>query len=173
MNSYRRAEICKLHNKETYYKDLNPTNSNAEHIATWQNWNFIIKSYFEPECHNNDVRMSAMVSQITGAIVCPTVCPGRDQRKYQNSALLASVREIHLWPVYSPYQVPVTRIMFPFNDVFISDLNERYGILTIEFGTGLDLDPCLTDIVKPAITKSFRSSTIKLKIWGILSRQIC
>ena len=46
--------------------------------------------------HYGDVIMSAMASQIIGvSIVCPTVRSGADQRKYQCSASLAFVREIH------------------------------------------------------------------------------
>ena len=37
-----------------------------------------------------------------------------DQRKYQSSASLPFVRGIHLWPVNSPHERPVTRKMFPF-----------------------------------------------------------
>ena len=45
-----------------------------------------------------------------------------DQRKYQNSASLAFVRGIHQWPVNSPHKGPVTRKMFPFDDVIICDV---------------------------------------------------
>ena len=63
--------------------------------------------------------MSMMASQITDvSIVYSTVCSGADQRKHQSSALLAFVRGIHRWPVNSPHKGPVTRKMFPFDDVF-------------------------------------------------------
>ena len=69
----------------------------------------------------SDVIMSAMVSQITSASsVCLTVRSGGDQRKIQSTASLASVREIHRWPVDSPHKGPVTRKCFPFDDVIIS-----------------------------------------------------
>ena len=71
--------------------------------------------------HYNDVIMSAMVSQITGAsIVYSTVCSGADQRKHQSSASLAFVRGIHRWPVNSSHKGPVTRKMFPFDDVIMT-----------------------------------------------------
>ena len=71
----------------------------------------------------NDVIMSTMTFQITGAsIVYSTVCSGADQRKHQSSASLAFVRGIHRWPVNSPHKAPVTRKMFPFDDVIISSL---------------------------------------------------
>ena len=64
--------------------------------------------------------MSAMVSQITGvSVVCSTVCWGTDQRKYQSYASVAFVRGIHRSPVDSPHKGPVTRKMFPFDDVLV------------------------------------------------------
>ena len=76
--------------------------------------------------HYNDAIMSAMASQITGvSIVCSTGCSGADQRKHQSSASLAFVRGIHRWPVDSPPQRPVTRKMFPFDDVIMPDCKGR------------------------------------------------
>ena len=49
-----------------------------------------------------------------------TVFSGADQRKHQSSASLAFVRGIHWWPVNSPHKWPVTRKMFPFDDVIMS-----------------------------------------------------
>ena len=70
--------------------------------------------------HYSGVIMGAMVSQITSlTILYSTVYSGADQRKYQSSASLASVRGIHRWPVNSPHKWPVTRKMFPFVDVII------------------------------------------------------
>ena len=62
------------------------------------------------QCHYNAVIMSAMAFQITSLTIgCTTVNSGADQRKHQNSALLAFVREIHRGPVNSPHKWPVTR----------------------------------------------------------------
>ena len=70
--------------------------------------------------HYNAVMMSAMASQITSVtIVYTTVYSGADQRKYQSSASLAFVWGIHRWPVNSPHKGPVTRKMFPFDDVIM------------------------------------------------------
>ena len=44
---------------------------------------------------------------------------GADQRKHQSSASLAFVRGIHRRPVNSPHKGPVTRKMFPFDDVIM------------------------------------------------------
>ena len=70
--------------------------------------------------HYCDVIMIAMVSHITRfSIVYSAVCLGADQRKHQSSVLLAFVRWIHQWPVNSPHKGPVTRKMFPFDDVIM------------------------------------------------------
>ena len=43
-----------------------------------------------------------------------------DERKRQSSASLAFVQGIHWWPVNSPHKWPVTRKMFPFDDVIMA-----------------------------------------------------
>ena len=64
--------------------------------------------------------MSAMAPQITGvSIVYSTVCYRADQSKHQSSALLAFVRGIRRWLVNSPHKGPVTRNVFPFDDVIM------------------------------------------------------
>ena len=64
--------------------------------------------------------MGAMASQITNLmIVYSTVYAGADQRKHQSSASLAFVWGIHRGPVNSPHKWPVTRKMFPFDDVIM------------------------------------------------------
>ena len=81
--------------------------------------------------HYSDVIMGAMASQITIlTIVYSAVYSGVDQTKFQSSASLAFVRGIHRWPVNSPHKVPVTRKMFPFDDVIMKklDCNKRWRI---------------------------------------------
>ena len=93
----------------------------------------------------NDVIMGAIESQITSlTIVFSTVYSDADQRKHQSSAPLAFVRGIHLGPVNSPDKWPVTRKMFPFDDVIMYFADElfkrallkitifRYSMLTRE-----------------------------------------
>ena len=64
--------------------------------------------------------MGTIVSQITSlTIVYSTVYSGADQRKHQSSASLAFVWGIHRGPVNSPHKWPVTRKMFPFDDVIM------------------------------------------------------
>ena len=70
--------------------------------------------------HYSEVIMSAMASQITGVlIVCLNVCSSADRRKHQSSMSLAFVRGMHRWQVNSPHKGPVTRKMFPFDDVIM------------------------------------------------------
>ena len=64
--------------------------------------------------------MNAIASQITSlTIVYSSDYSGTDQRKYQSFASLAFVRGIHRGPVNSPHKGPVTRKMFPFDDVIM------------------------------------------------------
>ena len=75
--------------------------------------------------HYNDVIMSAMVSQINSlTIVYSTVYSRRRSKKYQSSASLAFVRGIRRWPVNSTHKGPVTRKMFPFDDVIMRLANK-------------------------------------------------
>ena len=70
--------------------------------------------------HYDDVIMSAIAFQITSLmIVYSIVYPGADQSKHQSSASLAFVWGIHRGPVNSPHKWPVTRKMFPFDDVIM------------------------------------------------------
>ena len=70
--------------------------------------------------HYNDVVIGAIASQITNlTIVYSIVCLDADQRKHQSSTSLAFVRGIHRGPVNSPHKWPVTRKMFPFDDVIM------------------------------------------------------
>ena len=73
-----------------------------------------------PTFHQNGVNMGAIGCQITSlTIVYSTVYSNADRRKHQSYASPASVRGIHRWPVNSPHKWPVTRKMFPFDDVIM------------------------------------------------------
>ena len=75
------------------------------------------------DSHYNDIILSAMASQITSlTIVHSSVYSGADQRKHQSSASLAFVWGIHRGPVNSPHKGPVTRNMFPFDDVIMGQI---------------------------------------------------
>ena len=86
---------------------------------------YVLLPYPEEKIHYTDVIMGAMASQITSLkIVYSTVYS--DQRKHQSSASLAFVR----WPVDSLHKWPVTRKMFPFDDVIMNKTrpNRRLSI---------------------------------------------
>ena len=116
-STYRSHQSLKFHCKFAYLKfDL----SNSFHE--------VISSEFPVKMvrgeHYNDVTMDTMASQITSlTIVYSTVYSDADQRKYQSSASLAFVRGIHRRPVNSPHKWPVTRKMFPFDDVIMMSLD--------------------------------------------------
>ena len=80
--------------------------------------------------------MGAMTSQITSlTIVYSTVYSGADQGKHQSSASLAFVRELHRGPVNSPHKWPVTRKMFPFDDVIMQKVDQLIGVKWLIHGT--------------------------------------
>ena len=71
--------------------------------------------------------MSAIAAHITSLmIVYSTVYPGADQSKHQSSASLAFVWGIHRGPVNSPHKWPVTRKMFPFDDVIMHQTTMKH-----------------------------------------------
>ena len=70
--------------------------------------------------HYGDVIMGAIAFQITSLTIgYSTVYSDADQRKHQSSASLVFVWGIHRGPVNSPHKWPVTRKMFPFDDVIM------------------------------------------------------
>ena len=77
--------------------------------------------------HYDDVIMGALASLITSlTIVYSTV--NSDQRKHQSSASLAFVREFIGERWIAPHRWPVTRKMFPFDDV-IMGLNCKHPVI--------------------------------------------
>ena len=74
--------------------------------------------------HYGDVIKGAIASQITSlTIVYSTVYSDADQRKHHSFASLAFVWGIHRGPVNSPHKGPVTRKMFPFDDVIMGKIS--------------------------------------------------
>ena len=94
------------------------------------------------EDHYCDVIMDEMASQITTlTIVYSTVYSDADQRVHQSSASLASVGGIQRWPVNSPHKWPVTRKMFPFDDVIMyggCDMNQFQNIEIASYVSGIN-----------------------------------
>ena len=84
--------------------------------------------------HYDDVIMGEIASQITSlTIVYSAVYLDAYQRKYQSSASLAFVRGIHQGPVNSPHKWPVTRKMFPFDDVIMLCLSFVFYFAPLSF----------------------------------------
>ena len=76
--------------------------------------------------------MGTMASPITSlTIVYSTFIQAQIKKKHQSSVLLAFVRGIHRGPVNSPHKWPVTRKMFPFDDVIMSLMNGDAQIISI------------------------------------------
>ena len=83
-------------------------------------WHYANHTLYRCQWHYDDVIMTMLASQITSlAVVYSIVYSGVDQRKHQSSASLAFVREIHRGPVNFPQKWPVTRKIFPFDDVIM------------------------------------------------------
>ena len=91
-------------------------------------------------CHYSDVIMTAMAFQITSiTIVYSTVYSGTDQWTHQSSGSLAFVMGIHRWPVNSPHKGPVTRKMFPFDDVIMPWRNREMAKIPSRFTMGASM----------------------------------
>ena len=70
--------------------------------------------------HYGDLIMGTVVSQITSlTIVYSIIYSDAGQRKHQWLESLAFVRGIHQGPVNSLHKWPVTRKMFPFDDIIM------------------------------------------------------
>ena len=70
--------------------------------------------------HYNIIIMSAMASHITRlTIIYSAFYSGEDQRKKSELRVTGLCAEKSPWPVNSPHKGPVTREMFPFDDVIM------------------------------------------------------
>ena len=71
------------------------------------------------------------------------------QREHQSSASLAFVRGIHRWLVNFPHKGPVTRKMFPFDDVIMGMYVHSMTVLTLESSN--EIDYVLNQYPRPVI----------------------
>ena len=114
--------------------------------------------------------MSAVMSQITSLTIgYSTVYSDTDQGKHQSSASLAFVWGIHRRPVNSPLKWPVTRKMFPFDDVIMqySGLSTRRDKVIILCLVQIDENIFAWDVIKFA----FWYLNVHVQLW--LSSQCC
>ena len=139
------SSIRRANSPPKYLTSLNDTNSSVRHLLDTlyhccifrDRWVLLLFCHFSVSFHNIQtssispdivykyikhhytyIIMSAVASQITCvSVVGTTGCSGADQRTHQSSASLAFVRGIHGWPVNSAHKGPITRKMFPFDDV--------------------------------------------------------
>ena len=108
---------------------LNHVSKSSSNIGYPYDINLYLKSFENPSFQNINCscqtfwnitvtsQMSVMASQITRvSIVYSTVCSGAHQRNQKSWPLR---REFPSWPVNSPHKGPVTRKMFPFDDVIM------------------------------------------------------
>ena len=117
--------------------------------------------------HYSDVIMSAMASQITGvSIVCSAFCSGTDQRKHQSSASLTFVTGIHRTPVDSPHKGPVTRNIFPFDDVIMHSISPCRVLLWSHCGHSIILFTPLLSTWRSTDTRSQMSCSDVNKMIG-------
>ena len=102
---------CKMHSavhgEKSLMCDKIPCHRKIHAVTLPLQWHYI----------ERDVRLKTPVSRLFAQ---PLVQSGADQRNYESSALLACVRGIHRWPVDSPHKAPVTRNMFPFDNVIMA-----------------------------------------------------
>ena len=107
--------------------------------------------------------MGTIASQITSlTIVYSTVYSDADQRKHQSSASLAFVWGIHRGPVNSPHKWPVTRKLFPFDDVIMqfSMIMKTTEKIKQSMEIGGQYPPLLADtdhfqLLQPRLKKSY------------------
>ena len=127
--------FTKLSRKSLDFYFLLGIHLNQKQKRQLKNVVFALYGFVLSRGHYGDVIMSMIASQITSLTIdYSTVYSDADQRKHQSSASLAFVRGIHRGPVNSPHKWPVTRKMFPFDDVI---MHLRSFILKTLFDTDL------------------------------------
>ena len=83
---------------------------------------------------------------------------GADQRKHQSSASLAFVR-VHRSPVNSPHKGPVTRKMFPFDDVIMDDNDGEDMVVVVKMKMMMIMMMVVMVIVMAPITMEIRADS--------------
>ena len=116
--------------------------------------------------------MGGMASQITSlTIAYSNVYLGADQRKHQSTTSLAFVQGIHRWPVNSPHKGPVTRKMFPFDDVIM--IYASSGIFIYSNYFHWPLTSCSVSTKPQAKPVIDVTSSCKLRFHSTSNTEIC
>ena len=74
---------------------------------------------------------------------------GAYQRNHQSSASLAFVRGIYTWPAGSPHKRPVTRKIFPFDDVIMKHFSRCYAYICTGNARSQDISNNFIGLVCP------------------------
>ena len=134
--------------KTTIFNSLGPSNSNIQYKYT-KGENYIFTCHHRCICiwryifHYNDVTMGAIAFQMTSlTIVYSIVYSDADQRKHHSSVSLAEVRGINRGPVNSPHKWPVTRKMFPFDDVMFYQFTKQ-----VTYNRTILIGPCIIHVI--------------------------
>ena len=118
--------------------------------------------------------MSAMEFQITSVSnVYLTVCSGADQRKYQSSASLAFVWGIHRSPVISPHKGPVTRNMFPFDDVikhYLQNILRTHPVVSRDFERDNSINAHQSHFGHKLLQVQSRATPVRIQHWPATQR---
>ena len=106
--------------------------------------------------------MGTVAPQITSlTIVYTTVYSDADQSKHQSSASLAFVCGIHRRPVNSPHKWPVTRKMFPFDDIMLYDCASEITLTYLGDPEKNTADPMFFEIYVPPPTHTHTQKKAK------------
>ena len=140
---------------------------------TWTCLDLKYTTLVKETLHYNDVIMNLIASQITSlTVVYSTVYSDADQRKHQSSASLAFVRGIHRGPMNSPHKVPVTRKMFPLDDVIMWCVcrfdydDDDFKIIMSNINTNFRANPLYTlaNTIPGVLNLAMFFSTVRCKL---------
>ena len=146
-----------------WFSNLKMTRQLGQWLVEFRDLRLTLKERNLMNCHYADVIMIEMASQITSlTVVYSIINSGADQSKHQSSASLAFVRGFHRWPVNSPHKGPVTRKMFPFDDVIMFRENTKMYLHIISFSKIYEM----TEVAQILLQRWHRAVAIILTWFG-------
>ena len=131
-------------------------------VLKYMNGNVTNAQIYSESLHKH-IRCFFFVNFLTS--VYSTVYSGADQRKYQSSASLAFVRGIHRWPVNSPHKGPVTRKMFPFDNVIMKSGIKQWTMYVITNPRPFPLSLCIKRASGVNFTMSAKPSVLSFALF--------